>query len=221
MDHRRPLHQPAAPNKLICGRTWLVFEAKPSGKDRRHTSCGGIKLDQWRLADTPLDKSQCSALRHRPRCANDTVFPRSNREKFATLRSNFSCVTIAPHENQNQKRNLLQFDANKSEGMLNATRANADGSRWGVGRLHLLLSDSERRWTAGLPCQDRRRQHTGGVGAVSAEMVCDRVDGPRPHQRRRRRRWCHHSSSCLDWRFSPAKRHLIVSAFAPEPAIER
>jgi hypothetical protein len=35
MDHRRPLHQPAAPNKLICGRTWLVFEAKPSGKDRR------------------------------------------------------------------------------------------------------------------------------------------------------------------------------------------
>jgi hypothetical protein len=34
--------------------------------------------------------------------ANDSIFsPRSNRQMIATLRTNFSCVTIAPHENPN------------------------------------------------------------------------------------------------------------------------
>jgi hypothetical protein len=33
MDHRRLLHQPAARNKLICGRAWFVFEAKQFRKE--------------------------------------------------------------------------------------------------------------------------------------------------------------------------------------------
>jgi hypothetical protein len=32
---------------------------------------------------------------------------------FATLRVKISCVTIAPHENQNRKRMLLPFRANQ------------------------------------------------------------------------------------------------------------
>jgi hypothetical protein len=34
---------------------------------------------------------------------------------FATLRTNISCVTIAPHENPDWKCNLLQFDANQGD----------------------------------------------------------------------------------------------------------
>jgi hypothetical protein len=37
---------------------------------------------------------------------------RSSCRIFTTLRSNFSGVTIAPHEDPNSKCNLLQFDAN-------------------------------------------------------------------------------------------------------------
>jgi hypothetical protein len=34
---------------------------------------------------------------------------------FATPRANFFCVTIAPHENQNLKCNLLPFDAKQGD----------------------------------------------------------------------------------------------------------
>jgi hypothetical protein len=65
---------------------------------------------------------------------------------LATLRTNFSCVTIAPHENPNSKRNLLRFDAKKGGRMRpERTPINGIGEPVGYTFFFQIANDGGRR----------------------------------------------------------------------------
>jgi hypothetical protein len=122
----------------------------------------------------------------------------------ATLGTNFSPVTIAPHENQNQKCILLRFDANY--GGLNAKRTNAGWRRQGIGWLHVLFSNSQRWWPSGVLRQSGGLEHTGSVSLLPAELACHRVDGPRPGCEQGHRRGHHNAPHVLIGTLSQAGR---------------
>jgi hypothetical protein len=64
-------------------------------------------------ATLPDGAGELALLDREPR-SNDSVF-RSGLSDVCNTPQQFFCVTIAPYENQNQnqKRNLFQFDANQ------------------------------------------------------------------------------------------------------------
>jgi hypothetical protein len=66
---------------------------------------------------------------------------------FATLRTNISCVTIAPHENPDWKCNLLQFDANQGGYRMRQERTphNGDGESVGYTFFFQIANDGGRR----------------------------------------------------------------------------